>query len=299
MSSIEQYGDLSESELFEFLHIIEADDDDIAEAEQVAERNIAEQDECLPDEMLDDQAWVATKRWEKIGEDKYVLAGFDFHLKSEIDELNKQRAKEGREKGIAAMLASNAEYVRLRKQRKISIQRAAFNQSDIYLSNVMPKEAFTSLIKSLTDEHRAIMGKLHEYINRRLTVLLKPLIPRIVKTCAERYPQTMQHSPGFMYKASNEYGSGKCFWATPDIPYFFIQGTEQDVLKKNKPEFLFRIDKAVAQYFYHDSVLAQKEVKFASVLISNNIKTYFDLLKYNPFWFEKVYVIQTNKPLIE
>lgn len=305
MNDIKQYGDLNESELNEFLHIIESDDDDITEAEENAGENIIEEEECMPDEMLGDGAWVTSRQWEKTEEGRWRFVGLRYHLKSTNERYWERQAKYkearlafGRKKGTEVSAAGAAERARKRKERKIEINRAACNQEDIHISDTIPKEQLTALIAELTKEHTEMVDKLVAYINKRFGVLLRPLIPRILKTCAEHYPQSVNKCKGFMYKASEKYGEGLCFWVTPDIPYYFTQGTEQRILEKLKPEFLYRLDKAISQYNYHKNAQAEKEIKYATALVDKSIKTYFDLLKYNPFWFEKLYSLITHKKLM-
>jgi hypothetical protein len=103
------------------------------------------------------------------------------------------------------------------------------------------------------------------------------------------YPASIRISPGFLYKASEEFGRGLTFWAIPNIPYYFAQNTEQEILKKQKPELLISVDRAVGLYHEHKEKRAKKELKYASTIIQKGVRTYFDLLKLNPFWFEILY----------
>jgi hypothetical protein len=84
------------------------------------------------------------------------------------------------------------------------------------------------------------------------------------------------------------------FWATPSIPYYFEQGTEQQILSGDKPEFLRAIDKAVASYYAQEEKRAQREVKYATSLLRARVKTWFDLLKLNPYWYETHFKDVTN-----
>jgi len=295
MEELKQYGDLSEAELYEFLRVIESDDDDIEEAQEEAYDNVLNEEECLPDELLDDKAWVVSKRWEKTEDGRYKFVGYNYHLKSTDDEYRRANAQRRLERRRQIFSEKAIEYHSRRRQLKTDINRAAFDQNDIKLSDSVTTEQLKQLITCLTSEHKRMMDKLFVYINKRINDLLRPLVPRMLRTCAERYPHSIVKSPGFMYKASEEYGENKLFWVTLDIPYYFTQGTEQTMLIRYKPELLYSVDKAVVQYYYHKCMLAEKEVKYATVLVNKKIKTFFDLLKYNPFWFAKIYELLTNK----
>ena len=288
---------MSDSELVEFLRVIEADDDDMQEAEDIADNGIVDEEECLPDEMLDDNAWVTTRRWERVGDNKYKFIGVDYRLKSSVDEYREKKRAEILERRREIFSENTRAYHQRRKHDKIQINRAAFDQTDLTLNDVVTQDQLKMLIADLTSEHTRMIEKLFTYINKRVNDLLRPLIPRAIRVCAERYPHSVVFSPGFMYQASKEYGENKLFWVTLTCPYYFLQGTEQDALLHAKPDLLYSVDKAIVQYYYHKGVLAEKEVKYATSLVNKKIKTYFDLLKYNPFWFAKLYKLLTNKTL--
>lgn len=182
------------------------------------------------------------------------------------------------------------------RQDRIDIQREAFNQSDIALGDTIDKRYIRLLISTLVQEHTRMVNKYSEYINKRITALLKPFIPKRLMACMLAYPNSVKKCPGFMYKASEEYGKNLSFWATPSIPYYVPQGDEVKLLTKHKLEFLHAVDKAVNSYHEHVKKRQDKELKYASLILRRNVCTYFDLLKLNPFWFKVLYdKIKENK----
>lgn len=293
MDNIENYGNLSETELREFLAIIESDDDNLAYLEEQAKKNIADGEYSVPDEMLDDYAWTTAPILDKTEDGKYKYIGTNYYTHSDAADYKKKEWEAKRARGTAV----SAQRAKERKQKKILITRAAVNQTDIMLGDPITQELLRALITELVKEHTVLINSLFEYINKRFNDLLRPLIPRALRECAKAFPQSVKWSKGFMYKASYDFGGGHYFWVTPNIPYYFTQGTEPEILKKAKPDFLFRIDKAIADYMHHTDIRAAKEVKYASAIVDKNIKTYYDLLKYNPFWFEALYKLVTNKNL--
>ena len=98
-----------------------------------------------------------------------------------------------------------------------------------------------------------------------------------------------------MYVANKEYGENKQFWVVPNIPYFFVQGTEMEVLHEHREEYLYQIDRVLLQYLYHQQALCEKEVKYATRLLKISKNTYFGLLKLNPFWFDLLYTEISKK----
>lgn len=293
METVENYGNLSDKELREFLAAIESEDDDLSYLEEQAKKNIADGEYSVPDEMLDDGAWSTAPILDKTKDGRYKYRGSLYFTHSDAAEYKKKEWEERRAKGVAASVQRAKE----RRQKKILVTRAAVNQNDVMLSDPVTQEQLKMLIAELVKDHTATIDGLFEYINKRFSDLLRPLVPRALQNCAKAYPQSVKRCKGFMYKASYEFGKGHCFWATPDIPYFFTQGTEQELLEKVKPDFLYRIDKAIANYMHHIDMRTTKELKYASVLVDRHVKTYYDLLKYNPFWFETLYKLVTNKEL--
>ena len=140
-----------------------------------------------------------------------------------------------------------------------------------------------------------MVDKYSTYINKRLTTLLNPFIPRRLRICKGLYPDSIRACPGFLYKASEEYGAGLTFWAMPNIPYYFVQNTEQKVLMEHKSPFLVNVDQSIKFYHEHLKKRADKELKYASLIYQKGVRSYFDLLRLNPFWYEVLYNDLQNK----
>lgn len=279
MADIEKYGDLDDKELSEFLEEIKSDDEDIEEAETSADEKIGnEEAQSMLSELPENaeiEAYYGNDAWRK----PHISTGYHECFTVLYGPYSKQRAAEGHREAIRKKAQ------RLKEDR-IRIQREAFNQNYIKLSDKIEKNHIKLLISVLTQEHTRMVDKYSDYINKRLATLLNPLIPRRIRICRMLYPNSIRVCPGFMYKASKEYGGGLTFWATPSIPYYFEQNTEQKILLENKSDFLFSIDKAISFYHEHLKKRQEKELRYASLIIQKGVYSYFDLLKLNPFWFE-------------
>lgn len=267
MEDIKQYGDLTEKELFEFLDEIKSDDEDIQEAQSEANQKIALEEECA--ELSEE---VNTEKESKSLFSPEVL----------------RRAHINR-------LKANKQKYRQLKEDRIRIQREAFSQTHINLSDPIGDDNIKLLISLLVREHERMVNKYSAYINKRLTALLNPFIPRRLRLCKKLYPDSIRISPGFLYTASKEYGAGLTYWAVPDIPYYLTQNTEQAILIENKPSFLVNIDQAIKFYYEHLKKQTDKELKYASIIYQKKVRTYFDLLKLNPFWYEILYINLRNQ----
>ena len=277
----EKYGDLTDKEYLEFLSEIKGDDEEIEEAQNEAIEKIELEEEHTElsesEENAIIEAYYGDDAWRKFG--KY------FFSKPAIIEARKkaQRTREAKRRKL--------------KEDRIAIQRMAFNQEYLRLSDPIGNDNLKLLITLLTAEHTRMVEKYAAYINKRLATLINPLIPRRIRICKMIYPESMKECPGFLYKASEEYGEGQTFWAMPDIPYYFKQNTEQAELQKSirYTNYLINIDKAVAAYNMHNKVRAEKELKYASMIVRKGVYSYFDLLRLNPFWFEILFNDLKNK----
>ena len=287
MEDIKQYGDLTEKELFEFLDEIKSDDEDIQEAQSEAIEKITLEEEHV--ELSEEEQ--ENREIEARYGDKMPWTG--------LGPNNCQGVKlfgpEGQRRAAMASIEAKRKKSQRLKEDRIRIQREAFRQEYIRLSDPIGNERIKLLVSSLVKEHTRMVDKYSTYINKRLTTLLNPFIPRRLRICKSLYPNSIRPSPGFLYKASEEYGAGLTFWAMPNIPYYFAQNTEQKVLMEHKSPFLVNVDQSIKFYHEHFKKRADKELKYASLIYQKGVYSYFDLLRLNPFWYEVLYNDLQNK----
>lgn len=287
MEDIKQYGDLTEKELFEFLDEIKSDDEDIQEAQSEAIEKITLEEEHV--ELSEEEQ--ENREIEARYGDKMPRIGLGLN--------NCQGVKLFGPEGQRRVAMANIEAKRKKSQRlkedRIRIQREAFRQEYMRLSDPIENERIKLLVSSLVKEHTIMVDKYSTYINKRLTTLLNPFIPRRLRICKSLYPDSIRTCPGFLYKASEEYGAGLTFWAMPNIPYYFAQNTEQKVLMEHKSPFLVNVDQSIKFYHEHLKKRADKELKYASLIYQKGVYSYFDLLRLNPFWYEVLYNDLQNK----
>lgn len=287
MEDIKQYGDLTEKELFEFLDEIKSDDEDIQEAQSEAIEKITLEEEHV--ELSEEEQ--ENREIEARYGDKMPWTG--------LGPNNCQGVKlfgpEGQRRAAMASIEAKRKKSQRLKEDRIRIQREAFRQEYIRLSDPIGNERIKLLVSSLVKEHTRMVDKYSIYINKRLTTLLNPFIPRRLRICKSLYPDSIRPCPGFLYKASEEYGAGLTFWAMPNIPYYFAQNTEQKVLMEHKSPFLVNVDQSIKFYHEHFKKRADKELKYASLIYQKGVYSYFDLLRLNPFWYEVLYNDLQNK----
>lgn len=287
MEDIKQYGDLTEKELFEFLDEIKSDDEDIQEAQSEAIEKITLEEEHV---KLSEEEQENREIEARYG-DKMPWTGLGPNSCQGV----KLFGPEGQRRAAMASIEAKRKKSQRLKEDRIRIQREAFRQEYIRLSDPIGNERIKLLVSSLVKEHTRMVDKYSTYINKRLTTLLNPFIPRRLRICKSLYPDSIRPCPGFLYKASEEYGAGLTFWAMPNIPYYFAQNTEQKVLMEHKSPFLVNVDQSIKFYHEHLKKRAGKELKYASLIYQKGVYSYFDLLKLNPFWYEVLYNDLQNK----
>lgn len=287
MEDIKQYGDLTEKELFEFLDEIKSDDEDIQEAQSEAIEKITLEEEHV--ELFEEEQ--ENREIEARYGDKMPWAGMGQNNCNGV----RLFGPEGQRRAAMAGIEAKRKKSQRLKEDRIRIQREAFKQEYIRLSDPIGNERIKLLVSSLVKEHTRMVDKYSTYINKRLATLLNPFIPRRLRTCKGLYPDSIRACPGFLYKASEEYGAGLTFWAMPNIPYYFAQNTEQKVLMEHKSPFLVNVDQSIKFYHEHLKKRADKELKYASLIYQKGVHSYFDLLRLNPFWYEVLYNDLQNK----
>lgn len=287
MEDIKQYGDLTEKELFEFLDEIKSDDEDIQEAQSEAIEKITLEEEHV--ELSEEEQ--ENREIEARYGDKMPWTGLGPNNCRGV----KLFGPEGQRRAAMANIEAKRKKSQRLKEDRIRIQREAFRQEYIRLSDPIGNERIKLLVSSLVKEHTRMVDKYSTYINKRLTTLLNPFIPRRLRICKSLYPNSIRACPGFLYKASEEYGAGLTFWAMPNIPYYFAQNTEQKVLMEHKSPFLVNVDQSIKFYHEHLKKRADKELKYASLIYQKGVYSYFDLLRLNPFWYEVLYNDLQNK----
>lgn len=291
-----------------FLQEISNEDEELAKAEISAvacfeeDKADGETNELLdelkdnPDNWFNKSSWVVNDKGQfvrRYGEELFDDSENIVSAVSNVDEVSVLSDEEKKELRIKKLQEGKARYNRERELRKINITRMAFDQTVLPLSERIPVEHKRLVIELLTEPLRILLRRYESYINNRITKLLAPAIPTSIKLAAAKWPWIFVRNPGFLYKTSSHFGEPKTFWVTPKVPYYFKQGTEQAILEERdaslSPYFLDCIDRAIVHWYSTRDKLAEREVHYASKMISIKGNTYYHLLELNPFWFEKLY----------
>lgn len=221
------------------------------------------------------------------------IKGDDEEQQDDIDALESSLPDE------PEAIINKAEPTYIAQVRRIGeIKRAALNQTDIDLSAIISNECMTMLIELSVRKDTAAIDKYSVFINKRFTKLLMPFIPLQLRKAWMAFPGAFRPYPGFLYTASKEYGDSCIFWVTPDIPCYLKQGSEVELIKKNSPVLLIPVDELIKRYYKRVERRTDREIANASSLVYKNVKTYYDLLKAYPRWFQLLYEHITKKDLL-
>lgn len=215
--------------------------------------------------------------------DEYKDGKWDYVKKGDtLVPSTRKEAEAARNKAIIAKRENAAD----RKRKKQEIINEAINSTFTDLNSTLTVEHKRLLISLLTEQYTVCMKRHEKYINNTVEKLLRMFMPRDILNSWVKYKDTMIPSPGFIYEASKEYGQSLKFKVTLDLPMYFKQEVCMDILKEHFSYQLPVIDKAVVFFFKHKEMRMKQEVKFAQKLAK--IGTFFQLVKSNPFWYEKL-----------
>lgn len=164
-------------------------------------------------------------------------------------------------------------------ERAKAIKREAVADADL-LTELISRKQLTELIRLIVKPDTDKTAQLVDYINYNARLALSPLIPKDVIRVYNRYKNKntslMPRSPGFLYKASPEWGRYYDFWVTPDIPCYLPQFMEQSLIEQFSPDRLLKMDKHIIAYHRTIQNRSKLELRLASKLYG--IVTRYDLL---------------------
>lgn len=215
----------------------------------------------------------------------------DKELNSFLQEIDSQEAiKDPMIGGITLdeahkrSIESRKERAAERKQREKEIIQEAINSTFIDLYAPLDVQNKKLLISLLTKTYTDNMIKNETYINRRISEMLKLIIPRDLQNAYSLYKESIIPAVGFMYNASKEFGGGLQFKVTLDLPFYFHPADIQRILVEQWPERLISVDKSIVSFYKNKDIRTKREVALAQQL--TKISTFFQLVKKNPFWYD-------------
>ena len=190
-----------------------------------------------------------------------------------------------------AKYAANRAYVAKHAALKRQFALEALAQKDINLDDVIPDYHLQMLVEILTQSIRDLIEDNKTWVNKYIGHILIARMPRCIKNTFYYHPQSIRRCPGFLYQASEDIGHSATMWVTPNIPYWYRQGTEMDILLERYGHCLPYIDKHVYRIKVWTEKLVHRQVHYAAkVLTMLPQGTYMNLVERNAVWFHRLYL---------
>lgn len=198
--------------------------------------------------------------------------------------------------------AEKAEKMTSAKRRRIQardITRFALEQRDLPLSEPITKSELKAFVAEMTKGSTEHMQMHLERITKTVWRALLKHIPRYIKYSWENYRRSCRRAPGFLYSFDGEYGPVS-IWLSPDLPNWLMPGEEQAILDTELDSIKREAMQRRIEVYYRLADKKRKdEIRIALTFARRHIKTYMDLLKENPFWWEVMYSIKTGNKIAD
>lgn len=154
---------------------------------------------------------------------------------------------------------------------------------EVWLHLAIDVEDLSELIRRLTADLTHKISETKRLLLGRVEKALRVDMPFDLKRVFSKFPQAFIEHPGFLYINSEAYGGYK-IWLKPNIPYFYKQFSEMDILQGCEDYTNYTLDKYVERYFVLKAELNKKELALAVKL--DKVHTRLDLLEMNVGYFE-------------
>lgn len=212
----------------------------------------------------------------------------------EIDEVidNNQEAYRGfrgrRTEGFNEVLDAmkdgreSRKFEAIKKRQEIT-RKYVTEGKEVWLHMAVDLLDLSELIRRLTADIADKITDTKRLLTVRVEKALRPQIPVELKRAHTKFPQAFIEHPGFLYINSEAYGGYK-IWLKPNMPYFFKQFSEMEILSNHEDFQNYTFDKYVERYYVLKSELAKKEVALATKF--EKVHTRLDLLEMSVKYFE-------------
>lgn len=120
-------------------------------------------------------------------------------------------------------------------------------------------------------------------LTKKVENVLLYYMPKKLKLCFEQYNQCFIPHPGFIY-VTNVMNGAKKLSVTPNVPMYFEQYTERDVLNKHSRLIVYQLDELVVRYHTYAEKAIKLETKTAMFL--SKVKNLMNLLELDVDYYD-------------
>lgn len=181
--------------------------------------------------------------------------------------------------------SSEARYEERKRAERAAVHEA-INQTYLDLNSIIEVENKKMLISLLVKGYTDNMEKYKNYVEHTFDKCFRKFIPNEVMKTWQKYPETMVPFPGFTYECTKDFGQGKTYRVSLDLPMYFRPEACTALFQESYPDKIMRVEKSIVMYYYHRDLRTETEVKYAKTLTS--IVTYYQLLKKKPYWYSLI-----------
>lgn len=178
------------------------------------------------------------------------------------------------------------EYAQRFKDKVRAIKDMAFEQKIINLTSYISKEHAHFIIRGLCSEFDRLIEKYSNYVSKRCNDLLMAQVPRSLRSVFKSYPQAFIKTPGFIYVVPTIDDNPPFFYVELNIPYYFEQGTEQEIITGLGTTYSNKINNAIIRIESYKAKKLEAEAIYALKLAKLPKGSYMELLKKYPLWFD-------------
>lgn len=179
-------------------------------------------------------------------------------------------------------------------RKKRDIQRFALSQEDLNLSELIGPRHIRLLIEELTRTFTESADKYLTHIKLTAERMLRKGIPNYMWSAWKNARWSVKPSPGFLYTCTYD-NQEYSIWIAPDLPAYY-RNEEELVIMAEAPAYVqTKLARHIMCYYRELDRRRKRELVTATALLRAHVRTYYDLLKYNPEWWELAYEIKTGK----
>lgn len=226
----------------------------------------AEEAAELPQDLTGNKAWAP---WTTLNSEGVPERGVKTR-----DELVNQ-AKKAR--------MSRSEQRAERKKQAREIRQNALSERFIDLNSPLTVEYKKLIIQQEAKKYTEAMLKCEQIINAQFKKYVMCCLPKVVIACWNYYPSVIIPMEPFTYQASEDFGKGFTFRVNIEVPGLFSADELIKTMTARVPQRLIGIDKMIVKFNRLKDAQSKFEIYAANKLLS--MRTIYDLLSVNPFWY--------------
>ena len=207
----------------------------------------------------------------------------------------KENLFDAEDKELKKKATKEIQYAKRREKyaKERALKNAAFEQELVNLDTIIPEDILRLFIEKLCTTKDYSQRHL-ELAQALVKAMLYQSVPVNLRRMKELYPLVIKKHLGFLYTTTYCFPERK-MWFACDIPHCFAPGEEMAIIKGFEGKKLKNLDLHIEQYYKGEEKKKRVKTAVAIKLVHNNVKTYMDLVRLDPLWWEVMYSVLKEK----